>query len=261
MSLESGRRLGLIASLITVIMPIVAIIAAVFLVLAQFATYPTTSSLSLFSSGLIIAVFALVAVTGFVGTILFVLAMHRLAQYYNEPGIYKNALYGFILNIIGTAIAYVLEFAVLAPTIGSIPQVSTPSAAAPLLTQIILSFLAVLGVILIFAIVSAVLYMRAFNKLAEKSGVDSFRTAGLLYLIGIVLTIVIVGGVIVWIAWIFAAMGFYSLKPKAPSTSTFTYSTPQETAPSIAQKRYCPYCGTENSADAIYCSSCGRQLQ
>ena len=40
----------------------------------------------------------------------------------------------------------------------------------------------VLGVALVFGIVNAVLYMRAFNKLEEKSGVDNFGTAGLLLL-------------------------------------------------------------------------------
>ena len=64
---------------------------------------------------------------------------------------------------------------------------------------------------LAFGIVNGVLYMRSFNKLKEKSGVDNFGTAGLLYLIGVFIPI------IAWIAWIFAAMGFNKLKA-APAT-------------------------------------------
>jgi uncharacterized membrane protein len=187
--------------------------------------------------------------------------MHRLAEYYNEPGIFKNTLYAFILNIVGGFVVAAIEIVLLVASIGSIqsivstPQVSTPSAFNPLFTQLIVEFIAVFAVALVFGIVSAVLYMRAFNKLAEKSGVGTFRTVGLLYLIG---TVVPIGGILVWVAWILAAIGFHSLKPS--STSTFAYSTPQATAPSIAQKRYCPYCGRENRANAVYCGFCGKQL-
>ena len=66
---------------------------------------------------------------------------------------------------------------------------------------------------LAFGIVNGLLYMRAFNKLKEKSGVDNFGTAGLLYLIGVFIPL------ITWIAWIFAAMGFNKLKA-APTAVT-----------------------------------------
>ena len=69
-----------------------------------------------------------------------------------------------------------------------------------------------------FAIVNGWLYMRAFNKLKEKSGVDNFGTAGILYLVGSIVPIV------GWIAWIFAAMGFQKLKP-ASTSPTVSYST------------------------------------
>jgi uncharacterized membrane protein len=185
--------------------------------------------------------------------------MYRLAQYYNESGIFKNALYGFLINIIGTIVLVAISLVLTVTSIGLFPSVSTSLAAAPLISQFIITFLVILSVAIVLGIVSAVLYMRAFNKLAEKSGVGNFGTAGLLYLIGTVLTIVGIGVLLLWIAWIFAALGFYSLKPS--SSSTFAYSAPQTTAPSITQKRYCPYCGIENTADAIYCVSCGKKLQ
>ena len=101
--------------------------------------------------------------------------------------------------------------------------------------------------------------MRAFNKLGEKSGINNFKTAGLLYLIGMVLSIVGIGVLLLWIAWIFAALGFHSLKPS--STSTFVSSDLQTSLTGIAQKKFCPYCGTENTADSIYCVVCGKKLQ
>ena len=97
-------------------------------------------------------------------------------------------------------------------------------------------------------VVSAVFYMKAFNKLGEKSGVDNFKTTGLLYLLGVVLAIVGVGVLLMWIAWILALIGFRAIKPKISETSTFASSTatPSMILADTSQKRYCPYCGAEN---------------
>ena len=96
--------------------------------------------------------------------------------------------------------------------------------------------------------------MRAFDKLKEKSGVDNFGTAGLLYLIGVFIT------PIMWIAWIFAAMGFNKLKatPAAPQTGSYYTQPPLS---STMQTKRCPNCGTENYGDAFYCRTCGKTLQ
>ena len=89
----------------------------------------------------------------------------------------------------------------------------------------------------------AVLYMRAFNKLKEKSGVDNFGTAGLLYLIGVFIPL------ITWIAWIFAAMGFNKLKAAPAASPHVSYST-QPPLSSTMQTKRCPNCGTENYGDS-----------
>jgi uncharacterized membrane protein len=168
--------------------------------------------------------------------------MRRLSLYYSEPAIFKDALYGFILGIIGGVASIAIEFALILR--GNIHQTSTVPIAAKLestilpvatsLTELIVGFIAVLAIGLVLGITSAVFYMRAFNKLAEKSGNDNFRTAGLLYLLGTVLTVVLIGGLLIWIAWIFAAIGFNSLKPK--ETPTLAYPTSQPPPPSIGIK-------------------------
>ncbi len=252
MSLESGRKIGLTASLIAVIMPVIGVIAAISLVVSLIATAPdiaTAVTILLVTAGIIT----------FVGFILFLAAMHSLSNYYNEPGIFKNTLYGFIINILGAVIALSIELATIVTSIERVSQGTVAGTAGSSVIQFIILFLAVLAIAFILGIVSAVFYMRAFNILGEKSGINNFKTAGLLYLIGIVLTIVGIGVLLLWIAWIFAALGFYSLKPS--SSSTFAYSAPQTTMPTIVQKRYCSYCGIENPADAIYCVSCGQKLQ
>jgi uncharacterized membrane protein len=257
MSLESGRKLGLISSLISIILPIIGIIGAIAIVIAVITnlasgivTGTVTTPLYGLSVGLI-AFLISVAAIGIAGFILFLVAMHNLANYYGEPSIFKKVLYAFILNIISATILVVYEFAFVFSSFSRL-QTSTPS------TTPALSILGILGISIIFAIVNAVLYMQAFNKLAEKSGVDNFKTTGLLYLIGTLLTIVLIGGLLVWIAWIFAAMGFNKLKPSPTKTPTISYTQPPP--PSNLQTKRCPNCGTENLADALYCKSCGKPL-
>ena len=63
----------------------------------------------------------------------------------------------------------------------------------------------------ILAAINGFFYRRAFYALAEKSGEGNFRTAGLLMLLGGALTIVAVGGLLFFIGWIIAAIGFFNL--------------------------------------------------
>ena len=267
MSFESGRKLGITASLIAVIMPVIAVITAVSLILSIITSISSISSgttpVTFSYFGVTIIALFLVGIISFVGFILFIVAMHSLSQYYNEPGIFKNTLYGFILNIVGVVIAGLVEFITLFVAIGHTSTGVNTGSADPTLPSSIFTIFAVFIAVFILGIVSAWLYKRAFNMLAQKSGASNFGTTGLLILVGTILSIVLVGGIIVWIAWIFALMGFLSLKPKAPETSTFAYSTstPPSTIPDISQKRYCPYCGTENIPGSLYCQSCGKQLQ
>jgi uncharacterized membrane protein len=265
MSFELGKKLGLTASLIAVIVPVITVILYGLLFLSLFGIISSaltggsqTFVGSLFPAGIAIA-FVAIGIIGLIGIILFLVAMHSLSQYYSETGIFRNALYGFLINIIGVAALIVIAFALVFTTIVSSATSSTPGLSG---AAFITVFLVVIVAALAISIVSAVFYMRAFNKLGEKSGVHTFNTAGLLYLIGTVLTIVLVGSLLVWIAWIFALSGFNSLKPKTAETSTVSYSTPQPSmAYSVVQKRYCPYCGAQLSPDSVYCANCGKQLQ
>jgi len=269
MSFESGKKLGTTASLIAVITPVIGVIAYIFLIFSIFAS----GSGSLFSSYFTIILFAVIGIIALAGFILFVLAMHRLSQHYNEPGIFKNTLYGFLINIVSTITVIVIYLILFTNLMHSIPQGNVQTTAAtpiptvpPILNSlglIISSSLAIFAITIVLGIVSAVFYMRAFNKLGEKSGIDNFKTVGLLYLLGIVLSVVGVGVLLVWIAWIIALIGFRSLNPKAPESSTFAHYNqipPPPTTSDILQKIYCPYCGTKNDADSRYCRSCGKQL-
>ena len=231
MSLESGRKLGLAASLIEIIMPVIAIITVVLLIWSVISPIlnepnPTIPNLSSISLGFT-AILSAVGIITFIGIILFLVSMYRLSQCYGERGIFKNALYGFILNIIGGVSVVAIDLVLTLGSSGSVQTEPVSTSTAATSSQVVLGFLAVLAISLALGIISAVLYMRAFNKLAEKSGSDSFKTAGLLYLLGTVLTLVLIGVLLVWIAWIFAAIGFKSLKPREPPPPPPAYPTSQ----------------------------------
>ncbi len=259
MSLESGRKFGYYSSLINVIMPIVAIISVVAIIISIFASSATRiangsvgPAFSFFAGfNIFIIVIAAVGIAGF---IMFMYAMYSLSKYYNEPTIFKNVLYAFIVSLVSGAVVVILEFAVLISAFAGFSSIATPSSVTPAFTQIILTFAVVFVVALAFGIVNGVLYMRAFNKLKEKSGVDNFGTAGLLYLIGVFIPI------IGWIAWIFAAMSFKKLNP-APSVSQYVPYSVQTPPSTQMQTQRCPNCRSENLTDSLYCSSCGKPIQ
>lgn len=163
-----------------------------------------------------------------IGIILILIAMKGFADNYKESGIFNNVLYGFILTIIGlivaVAVAFVtilaaladlgLDFANLSGWVTQLPELLTTSMDA--LFKIIGGILAAGIIVFIFAIVSAIFYRKSLGLLASKTGVGMFSTAGLLLLIGAVLTIALgLGFILIWIAFILIAVAFFSVRREA----------------------------------------------
>jgi uncharacterized membrane protein len=262
MSLESGKKYGFIASMINVIMPVVAVILVISVLMYEFAYLFANSTQNWSITALSIAVDISIAVIAITGLILFLLAMHRLSKYYAEPAIFKNVLYAFIINIAVAIIGWIILSVYTSSIIGHIPSggINTTAATTPDMSafaSLIIAILAAAIIGFIFMVLCAVLYWRAFNKLAEKSQIDDFKTAGLLYLLGSVLMIILVGAILIWVAWIYAAQGFHKLKPK-PSLATPYTLTP---ASNVTGSIYCANCGAENSPDGIYCKNCGKPVR
>jgi uncharacterized membrane protein/ribosomal protein S27AE len=261
MSIESGRKFGFYASLINVILPIVCIIGGVIfifsIIFAATSGIANGTSIPAFSAafGGFIFNFFIIAIStiAIAGFVMFMYAMYSLSNYYNEPAIFKNVLYAFILSIVSGIVVLVLVFVVLISTFLGFSSANPPSSATPVFMEIILTYAVVFVVALAFGIINGLLYMRAFNKLKEKSGVDDFGTAGLLFLIGVFIPI------IMWITWIFALMGFNKLKAAPTTLPNFSYYS-QPPLSSVMQTKRCPNCGTGNRADAIFCGNCGKPL-
>ena len=189
------------------------------------------------------------AILGLIGIILVLVAMHDLASYYKESGIFNNALYGFIAGIVGivvTGITFVYLFfytSVLTDFLykiypgwnGDLSTLSGLTAntsnislsdAAPILE----SFFLVLVVFWIFSIIAAFFARRSLKALSAKASVGLFSTAALLLLIGGFLAIAFIGFILMWIALLLIAIAFFQIKPQpeqpvatmAPSPSTPT---------------------------------------
>lgn len=157
---------------------------------------------------LLIAFGSFVPFLSIVGIILLFIALKGIADAYGDSSIFSNALYGLIFLIIGAIAGGVI---VLGTIFGIGWTAASLNFADPfaMLTGIILG----LVVLFIFYLLSAIFFKRSFDTLATKSGEKMFATAGLLYLIGAILTIVLVGLVLVLIAWILVAVAFFSIRP------------------------------------------------
>jgi len=275
MALESNRMLGGIGALLIVISSITS-----FLSLSRF-FFPNLSIASLGS---------LFGVLGLVGIILFLIAMKGFAVHYKAPSIFNNALYWVITSIIEVVVAFALAFAVVLSVLNRIIGTITPftpanpptlSSVLEILRPLIGYFIPVGVVVFAFALVSVVFIIRAFNGLADKSGVRLFRTAGLLFLVGTVLAgalalvavllvlaalvsisavlaITAVSGLVSLVAWILATVAFFRIG--VPTSQTLPAPAPQTVTPAAGQVKYCPYCGAENLTDAAYCTRCGQKL-
>jgi uncharacterized membrane protein len=149
--------------------------------------------------------------------ILFLVAMKGLAKYYDEPKIFKNSLYPFIISSTGGIISLLVAYTFITPILDefsayrSSPGNITSASIFFSLFQVVAFIWLAVSVI---GILNGFFYRRAFYALAEKSHEQNFKQAGLFMIIGGILMIIFVGGLIFFIGLIFAVLGFFKLKPK-----------------------------------------------
>lgn len=220
---------------------------------------------------------SIVGVLSFVGFILFLVAMHGFSKDYAERKIFSYILYGFIISVVLAVVIGIIWFALFMVSILSLFSTfgPTPPTSTPQIQSLITPYYAPL--MLGMAVVSLVWILynyKAFNLLAEKSGVQLFRSAAKIFVAGavvnvavgaffavlgllglidyyVMLLVSVPGGLVQYIAWGFVAKGFFSIPVSTPS---YAATTPP------VQGSYCPHCGAQNQADATYCSRCGQKL-
>jgi uncharacterized membrane protein len=176
-----------------------------------------------------------------VGIILLLIGLNGFANYYSERGIFNNWLYGIILIIVGAVVAvvvFVITAIALLTDAGFVwaDIVNNPSSLATYFADgahfnTILGFagglLGALAILFVMFVVSAFLIRRSLSSLSAKSGVGLFGTAGLLILIGAVLTIIVIGLLIFWIGMILVTAAFFQMRRPTTPPSTTTTPPPQ----------------------------------
>jgi uncharacterized membrane protein/ribosomal protein L40E len=209
------------------------------------------------------------------GLILFMVAMKGFAHDYKDSGIFNNALYGVLSTIIVGVLAAGLIIAVVLMNFSGMIQTLNPVPQPTDIFQSVVGYVVpVMPVVSLAGLAQALFMMRAFNLLAAKSEVRLFRTAGwalvagsLLAIVlaavgvllffaaslsaGIVLTVPIIGTMVSYLAWVFAAKAFFTIKEPTAQAHP---------AAPARQVKYCTHCGAENLPDAVFCTRCGKNL-
>jgi uncharacterized membrane protein len=177
-----------------------------------------------------------------IGLILLMIGLKGFADFYKEGGIFNNALYSIILAIVGVVVvAGVLVVMFLETLLEFGINISNIADWASLETQLttiftdfsnfgalfnLLGAIAIgLIILFVFAIIAAFFFRRSLTQLASKTGVGLFGTAGLLMLIGAVLTIIVIGFLLIWIAFILVAVAFFRIRAQ-PTAVTQTAPPP-----------------------------------
>jgi uncharacterized membrane protein len=210
------------------------------------------SSRTLAGIGAILLFLSAVPIVGIIGIIMVLIGMKGLAEHYKDDSIYRNALTGVLFGIIGLV---ALAVGVISAFFGGIFSgfvLGPVGIGFGLLTLVL-----VIVVVFVFFVLMAFYFRKAFSSLAERSGENLFHTSGSLLFWGAVLTIIGVGLILIFLAWIFATVAFFSIKvPSQP----YVYSSPPPAALPTQATRYCPNCGAPVEENAAFCPHCGNQL-
>ncbi len=178
-----------------------------------------------------------------VGAILVLIALKGFADHYQDGGIFNNALYGFITVMVGGVAVIAVLVILLSPLIAELTgmelDVGNPMAMQQFIRQFVVehlqqilgAFLGAYLLLVISVIVSGVLFRKSLNALSTRSGEKMFGTAGMVWLIGAVLTIVLIGLIVIWISWILLAVGFFSLKTAQAPVQPAVVQPPQPPQP------------------------------
>jgi uncharacterized membrane protein len=167
-------------------------------------------------------------ILGIVGLVLILVALKYVSDAVSDKSIFNNAIIAVVLAIVGIVVAAVVVISYLFSYIGlsilsSLPVTFSsvglpPGGLLPLLSTIIIA----LAAVWIFCLVSAIFLRRSFSSVSTKLNADMFQTAALIYLIGVALTIILVGFILVFVAEILFIVAFFSIPETITPQSGFS---------------------------------------
>jgi uncharacterized membrane protein len=183
-----------------------------------------------------------------VGYILVIVAVKQISDDLQDKAIFRNIVIAAATGIVGAlAGAFVVLGSLLA--FGR-----SGSGVGGLLTG--------LFVVWVFLVVSAIFLRRTYSTMGQRLGVGSFKTAATLYLVGAVLTIVLVGFLVLFIAEVAQAVAYFSIPDLPPmqragAPTGFSAAPPPSMLPQGGATKFCTNCGAKISPSATFCYNCG----
>jgi uncharacterized membrane protein len=162
-----------------------------------------------------------------VGLILVLIALKGFADFYKEAGIFNNALYALIIAIVGGIVTVGVAIVSVMMWMTSLSglDLNDPNSIMlyfqthfmdmSALWELLGIIVAIVITLFIFVVLTVVFFRKSLNLMFTKTGVGMFGTAGLLMLIGAVLTIVLVGLILIWVGFILLIVAFFSVKAQA----------------------------------------------
>jgi uncharacterized membrane protein len=165
-------------------------------------------------------------IVGLVGLILVFIAVKYIADETKNHSIFQNYLMNFILNIIAIGAVIVIMVAAFGLSGGFSWINSLQEQNIMDFTTFWNSFGTLIGGCIVAFIIAWVLlilgamYLRkSYNSIAEHTKVDLFKTTGLLYFIGAITLIIIIGVFIIIVAKILEIVSYFSLPENLPTAA------------------------------------------
>lgn len=184
-----------------------------------------------------------------VGYILMIIAVRDIAEDLKDKTIFNNVLIAAGTGIVGAIAGASVFF------FGAISGIFTAGISA------FFGAIAGLLVVWVFLIISAVFLRRAYDSMSKELGVHMFETAATLYLIGAVLTIVLVGFILLFVAEIMQAVAYFSIPDQPPAQGAGPPTGPAAAPSSMpapgGPTKFCTSCGAKISPSATFCYNCG----
>ena len=162
-------------------------------------------------------------VVSLIGIILVLIGLKGLANFYNEEGIFNNALYSIIITIVGcivgvgiiavSAVSALADEGIDWANIEDWTKYGTDVFTDFDFTAIMdLLVILLVGLIIFYIvlIISMFFLRKSMNQLSTKSGIGLFGTAGILVLIGAVIPVI--GLLLIWIGFILATVAFFQMR-------------------------------------------------
>lgn len=150
-----------------------------------------------------------------IGFIMVLVAVKYISDALGDRSIFNNMIIAVAAGITGVIIGGVFIAASVLSFI-NFPWQGEPQIVPSDIFSFLLAIISGLAIMWVAEIISAIFLKRSFDTISRRLGVGMFGTAALLYLIGALTTIILVGLIIILVAEILLIVAFFSIPEQTP---------------------------------------------